>query len=157
MPDSSLEERVKGLEQKAEHWFRRDDSTHRIESYNLMLNQDSVKKSLKSIGDHLEDFFGNLINLHVQTVVYDSQPTTSSGTANTFSETGAPIFLPVPTNVIAIYDTVIGLNGDTRNSFPKEIDQTVLTRHNALVDTVWKTRNDAITKIIEAIVGALKI
>ena len=60
-----------GVGRIIEHWFHKDDSSHRLESYNLLINQESLKNSLDNIGGHLEKFFGNLINLYMQTVVYD--------------------------------------------------------------------------------------
>jgi hypothetical protein len=57
----------------------------------------------------------------------------------------------------AIYDTTIKLNGDVQSMYPSNPDPGMLQRHNTLVDQMWKSKTDIMTKMIDGVTGALKI
>lgn len=59
--------------------------------------------------------------------------------------------------ITAVYDTTMKLNDDVQNLYPSKIDTTIWTRHNLLVDQMWKSKTDTMIKIIDSVTGVLKL
>lgn len=121
--------------------------------------------SLKKYGEGFVQFIDEQ---HIQTVIFDP-PTDSTAditipiitsTSSEESNNTDTKKIEIPTvkgKVIAVYDTTMKLNGDVQNLYPSKVDSTIWTRHNAIVDQMWKSKTDTMIKIIDAMTGVLKL
>jgi hypothetical protein len=123
--------------------------------------------SVSNFVDELKNYavqFGKFIDeLHIQTVVFDTDPSASPAqvaisvlSSNGPPPGGSPSI--VKGKVTAIYDTTMEINGNVKATYPSQNpDPAMLNRHNAIVDKMWQSKIDTMTKIIDGITGALKI
>jgi hypothetical protein len=121
---------------------------------------EELKNYAVKFGDFIDD-------MHIQTVVFDPDPKGADVTISVLSsdatsdaiKAAADAASPntIKGNVKVIYDTAMKLNGNVRNVYPSNGDATTLDRHIALVNQMWKSKIDTMTKIIDVVTGVLKI
>jgi hypothetical protein len=58
---------------------------------------------------------------------------------------------------VALYETVVKINGDIINTIPESVDATIFGRHSTLVDNAITARNQVIQEIFQIISGLLKL
>jgi hypothetical protein len=103
--------------------------------------------------------------LHIQTVIVDPDPAGAAVTISVLSSDADSDAVKNPADspntikgtVKVIYDTAMKLNGNVRNIYPSGGDTTMLARHIDLVNQMWKSKIDTMTKIIDGVTGVLKI
>ena len=138
-----------------------------------LLNHPEISGFIGSLKKYGEGFVQFIDQQHIQTVIFDPSadntaeiniqiisPTSNESntdTKNTTTDTKKTEISAVKGKVAAVYDTTMKTNGDVQNLYPSKIDTTLWTRHNALVDQMWKSKTDTMTKIIDALTGALKL
>lgn len=138
-----------------------------------LLNHPEISGFMGSLKKYGEGFVQFIDEQHIQTVIFESSSdntaditipiisTTSSESntdaKNTNTDTKKTEVPTVKGKVSAVYDTTMKLNGDVQNLYPSKIDTTIWARHNALVDQMWASKTATMTKIIDALTGALKL
>jgi hypothetical protein len=129
---------------------------------NNLANHEEVTGFLGNLKRYAKDFADFIDNLHIQTVVFDPQndaPVDVTISVITSGDSTPTQNQPVVVKgkIKAIYDTTIKINGDVQSMYPSNPDAGMLQRHNTLVDQMWKSKTDTMTKMIDGVTGALKL